>query len=177
MPKLKEDEWEKIMNNVSIISFLQGLNIGGKVYNGYSIITNNKNKEVVNEDAIYMITDDKQYHRANDSDLIGNTNIVQGVLNIDFERRTGIDSNNGQSRYYMPKSLGDDYRLGFISGCYNSIVNQTNVQQTENFYKYMQGLGNVQLTQKYFTALGRERYSLYKTNNDPDEAKAEFLEP
>lgn len=173
MPKLKEDEWEKIMNNVSIISFLQGLNIGGKVYNGYSIITNNKNKEVVNENSIYMVTDDKQYHRANDSDLAGK-NIVQGVLNIDFERKTGI-ADDGQSRYYMPKSLGN-YDTGFISGCYSSIVNQTNVEQTDNFYKYMKNKGDTQLTRKYFTALGRERYSLYKTNNDPDAAKAEFTQ-
>ena len=36
MPELKEDEWDKIVNNVSIISFLQGINIGGKIYNGYS---------------------------------------------------------------------------------------------------------------------------------------------
>ena len=60
MPELKEDEWEKVVNNVSIISFLQGLNIGGKVYNGYSIITNNKNEEVVSEDSIYIITDDRK---------------------------------------------------------------------------------------------------------------------
>ena len=70
MPKLREDEWDKIINNVSIISFMQGLNIGGKIYNGYSIITNNKNQEVVNEDSIYMITDDNQYHRANDNNLL-----------------------------------------------------------------------------------------------------------
>ena len=60
MPELKENEWEKIINNVSIISFLQGLNIGGKVYNGYSIITNNKNNEVVNEDSIYIVTQDER---------------------------------------------------------------------------------------------------------------------
>ena len=70
MPKLREDEWDRIINNVSIISFMQGLNIGGKIYNGYSIITNNKNQEVVNEDSIYMITDDNQYHRANDNNLL-----------------------------------------------------------------------------------------------------------
>lgn len=70
MPKLREDEWDRIINNVSIISFMQGLNIGGKIYNGYSIITNNKNQEVVNEDSIYMITNNNQYHRANDSNLL-----------------------------------------------------------------------------------------------------------
>ncbi len=85
MPKLKEDEWDKIINNVSIISFLQGLNMGGKVYNGYSIITNNLNREVVSEDSIYIVTNDNQYHRTNDLELQGSTDIKGGFLNLDFE--------------------------------------------------------------------------------------------
>lgn len=31
MPELKEDEWDKLVNNVSIISFMQGLSIGRKI--------------------------------------------------------------------------------------------------------------------------------------------------
>ncbi len=170
MPKLKEDEWEKIMNNVSIISFLQGLNIGGKIYNGYSIITNNKNQEVVNEDSIYMVTNDGQYHRANDNDLVGNNNIIQGVLNIDFERKSKVEEDTG-TKYFVPKQ----YYSQAITGCYTSIVNQNNVNATDNFYKYMAEKGGL-LAQKYFTALGRERYGLYKTNVDPEKAKAEFLQ-
>lgn len=54
MPKLKDSDWDKIMDNISIISFFQGANIGGKVYNGYSIITNTKNEDVVMEDSIYI---------------------------------------------------------------------------------------------------------------------------
>ncbi len=172
MPKLKEDEWEKIINNVSIISFLQGLNIGGKIYNGYSIITNNKNEEVVNEDSIYMVTYDGQYHRANDNDLVNNNNIVEGVLNIDFERKSRVDESTGVTKYFVPKQ----YNSQAITGCYTSIVNQNNVNATDNFYKYMAEKGGL-LAQKYFTALGRERYSLYKTNVDPEKAKAEFLQP
>lgn len=80
MPELQEDEWEQILNNVSIISFLQGLNIGGKVYNGYSIVTNTKTEEVVNNDSIYIVTSDGQYHRATDSELVGNTNITRSVF-------------------------------------------------------------------------------------------------
>jgi len=30
------------------------------------------------------------------------------------------------------------------------------------------------LAKAYFTALGRERYSMYKTNNNPEVLKAEF---
>ena len=36
MPKLQDTDWEKITANVGMISFLQGLNIGGKTYNGYT---------------------------------------------------------------------------------------------------------------------------------------------
>lgn len=63
MPKLKDTDWDKIMDNISIISFLQGINIGGKVYNGYSIITNNKNEDIVMEDSIYIKTSDGTFHR------------------------------------------------------------------------------------------------------------------
>ncbi len=167
MPKLKENEWEKILNNVSIISFLQGLNIGGKIYNGYSIITNNKNEEVVNEDSIYVLTNDNQYHRANDNDLVGNDNISMGVLNIDFERKSTVV--NGETKYFMPKQN----KTNPITGCYTSIVNQTNVTATDNFYKYISEKGG-KLAQAYFTALGRERYGMYKTNNDPDRLKSKF---
>lgn len=103
MPELREDEWDKIINNISIISFMQGLSIGGKMYNGYSIVTNNKNQEVVNEDSIYIVTNDNYYHRANDRDLLNNNVIIsKGVLNIDFERKTSTTS-NGQTIYTIPR--------------------------------------------------------------------------
>ena len=80
MPELQEHEWEKILNNVSIISFMQGLSIGGKIYNGYSIVTNTKTEEVVNTDSIYLITSDGQYHRATDNDLVNNNNITRSIF-------------------------------------------------------------------------------------------------
>lgn len=172
MPKLKEDEWDKIVNNISIISFLQGLNIGGKIYNGYSIITNNKNQELVSEDSIFMITVDDlgqaQYHRANDSDLIGNDKMIEGTLNINFERRTAINATTQSNLYFVPKQ----YNGQAILGCYSSIVSLGNVSDTKNFYEYMEGKGK--LAELYFTALGRERYGLYKTNNDPEKLKLKF---
>lgn len=164
MPKLKEDEWEKILNNISIISFLQGLNIGGKIYNGYSIINNNKNNEVVNEDSIYILTtDDNKYHRANDNDLIDKT-IGMGVLNIDFEIKSGT-KNDGTTIDFMPKSNGDSPYVG----CYSSIVDTDGINETNNMYKYMEEMakrGKTYIPKEYFTALGRERQSMYRTDND-----------
>ena len=113
MPELKEDEWEKILNNVSIISFMQGLSIGGKIYNGYSIVTNTKTEEVVNLDSIYIITRDGYYHRATDSDLVkqnNNSDIIGAYFNIDFERKSVTNGTN--TRYYYPHN---ELRLLYIN--------------------------------------------------------------
>lgn len=114
MPELKEDEWEKILNNVSIISFMQGLSIGGKIYNGYSIVTNTKTEEVVNLDSIYIITNDGYYHRATDSDLTEKNNnsyyIIGAYFNIDFERKSVTDGTN--TIYYYPH---DELRVLYIN--------------------------------------------------------------
>ena len=163
MPKLKETEWDKITNDISIISFLQGLNIGGKIYNGYSIVTNTKNKEVVSEDSIYIVTNDNYYHKPTETEL-ETKNIVSGVLNIDFERRTRTISMT--TKYFYPNSALSSYE---------SIVNQTQVEEPENIYDYMQSKGG-KLAEAYFTALGRERYSMYRTSNDSDKLKLLFSE-
>lgn len=172
MPKLKEDEWDTIVNNVSIISFLQGLNIGGKIYNGYSIITNNKNEEVVNEDSIYILTNDNKYHSVNDNHLIENSNnIKKGVLNIDFERKS--KTTNDGIYYFMPQKDNSNP----ITGCYESIVSQTNTNSVDNYYQYVAEAnrkGATKFAEAYFTALGRERYGLYKTNHNPDKLKQKF---
>ena len=64
-----------------------------------------------------------------------------------------------------------------VLGCYSSIVSQSNIQPVDNFYEYMATLknSNQPLATAYFTALGRERYSMYKTNHDPEKLKREFI--
>ena len=170
MPKLKEDEWEKILNNISIISFLQGLNIGGKVYNGYSIITNTKNEEVVSEDSIYIATEDGYYHKPTETGLKeysvpGYTSPYRrGIWNVDLERKSKtIDS--GDIRYYYPREE---------LASYSSVVNSINVNEVESIYDYLSESGNETLAKLYFTALGRERYSMYKTSNDSEQLKVDF---
>ena len=102
MPILKDYEWDKISHNVSMITFLQGLSIGGKIYNGYSIVTNNKNEEYVPEESIYILTNDNVYHRARDEELLSKdlTN-ARGYFNMDFERKSGQVS--GTTVYYYPR--------------------------------------------------------------------------
>ena len=147
MPKLKDSDWDKIMDNISIISFFQGANIGGKVYNGYSIITNTKNEDVVMEDSIYIKTSDGSIHRITEDGLVGSGAV--GIFNVNLEERS-----NGNGGYYIPVT-------GTLS--YESIVTQNNISSTfnGNLDSYVENLDN-ELKKIYYTALGRERYGLYR---------------
>ncbi len=166
MPKLAEEDWDRILNNVSLISFLQGLSIGGKIYNGYSVINNNKNEEVVTEDSIYIVpdinNDNDSYHRVTDKDLTVNSN-SRGVFNIDFERKSiATDSSETTYYYYPHRQLG----------CYNCYVAQTNVVTVSNIYQYLDSHSDI--AKVYYTALGRERYSMYKSFRNPEEHLNQF---
>lgn len=170
MPELKEDEWDYIIHNISLVSFLQGLPIGGKIYNGYSIVTDSESEEVVLEQNIYILGQDKvsetkEYCRVGDRRLVsGDVEIISGLygngskgagrLNLDFKRKT--ITNNGTSYYYYP--------LQEYDASYNSIVMQDDVDTYDDIYAYV----NEQSTQyktAFYTALGRERASKYMSNN------------
>ena len=171
MPKLRDYEWEQLTHNVAMITFMQGLSIGGKIYNGYSIVNNDKTEDYVSENSIYIIANDDQYHKPTETGLenIINGNSI-GIFATDVERRTA------KASYEIPNTDTDGnpqeitkrifYYPRNEQASYNSIVNPNNVTIVNNIYKYMQDKGGTlagkTLATKYFTALGRERYSLYR---------------
>lgn len=165
MPKISETDWELIENNVSAISFLQGMKIKSKIYNGYAVVPNLLTKEFVDENAIYIETG-KQYHKAGDKDLMTATSIERssGHLNLDYERRLYVKSGS-ENIYYYPRSTGtssDDV----ILGCYKSVSGNSE-SSVEDMYKYMKNdVNNNELKFAYYTALGRERQSSFKIYND-----------
>ncbi len=153
MPKLKETDWDIIMNNISIISFLQGLSIGGKIYNGYSVINNTKNSDVVSEDSIYIKTmNDSTIHRVTEKEL-DSTNAV-GIYNINLERKSG-ENTAGVTKYYFPVQ-------GTLS--YDSIVTQNKISENYNgnIYEYLSRTENKGIAKIYYTALAREKYGMYR---------------
>lgn len=153
MPKLKESDWDTIMENISVISFMQGVNIGGKLYSGYSIISNNKNEDIVMPDSIYIkTTNDGVIHRITEEGLAASGAI--GVFNVNLERRTGISSSNTPN-YYFPIE-------GIFS--YESIVTQNGISENYDgdLNDYIQNNVSQELQNVYYTALARERYGLYR---------------
>ena len=148
MPKLKDEDWDKIMNNIAVISFFQGANIGGKIYNGYSVIANTMNEDVVMEDSIYIKSGD------NICDITQNglsTENAVGIFNINTEPRTASDG----TKYFIPVT-------GTLS--YDSIITRNNISEyfNGNLKDYVKNIISPDLRKVYYTALARERYGLYR---------------
>ena len=59
MPVISDTEWERIINNVSIVSFMQGMPCGTKNFNSYSIINSTNNELTVIPSELYYIPTDK----------------------------------------------------------------------------------------------------------------------
>lgn len=173
MPIFTDNDWEKVLNNISVSVFMQGIPIKAKYFNSYCIVTNDKNEEVVTTDSIYVLSRNKnneiEVHLSGCTDLIDNEGYeIIGAYNaIDFERQTVVIS-QGDERYYYPQ---------YASKCYNCIVNASQTYdingiisndlrkfdvKSNEYQKYNKDISILRKT--YLTALGRERYDLYRTN-------------
>lgn len=185
LPLIDEERWYDVANNVSIISFMQGIPIGMKYFNNYSVITNTKNEEVVNAQSLYILAQDKnadatgkkaiEYHQPGCKTLIdnvysGKVEIIGAYNSLSFLRQTAKIS-EANSQYFYPQA-----RLGTTTtGCYNCIVNAAVDYDIDSIIEgeikhYLEGdtlyTANQikEIRKTYLTALARERYDLYKSN-------------
>lgn len=184
MPQLGEEEWDKIQNNVCMLTFFEGVPIGAKVYNNYCIVSNNTNQETVGNDSIFIVDSNGEYHKPGCLKLIENlksnsVDIEGAYPSSEFERKTvsitGEDSNahsqilgadSGKYAYYYPEAY---------TPCYDCIVTASKTYSTDNIIAdnvrdengnkvQVTNLGGTNLRQLYLTALARSRYNLYVTN-------------
>ena len=92
--------------------------------------------------------------------------------NTDFEKKsipiTDEDTDTTQWIYYYPKPQ---------LGSYTSIVSATSMDERlgDNIYQYLEQPGLEQLAKLYYTALGRERYGMYKLERNADELKQTYM--
>lgn len=166
MPVMTQDEWDKILNNVSITTFMQGLNCGLKQYNDYAIVCSTNNELTVIPDEIYYVEKNQfnnpnstaYYHRI-DCDELPNTGDYISFTSKEIKYDKLYDRNSQFYRY--------DHRN---NGCYTCIVNN-------NYEKVIDSAGNrgysdsvvisaltPEKQRAYFIAVGKERQNLYKTN-------------
>ena len=179
MPIFTEEDWDKLVNNITVASFMQGLPIGTKYFNNYCIITNNKNKEIVTKDSIYIITNDNnthteadhlnEVHRASSTDVIDNKKqAIAAYRNVDFEMQTAV-INEGNERYFYPHANNKCYECMVNAAqeySIDDVIEGSIKVYDKNTDTYIEDKSKdiTNLRKIYLTALARERYDLYKTN-------------
>lgn len=143
MPILTEEDWDKILSNVNIISFMQGLPVGIKEYSNYAIVTSTENKQYVDPNLLYYIHNG-YYHKIECPLLKEASGEIIGYRNIEYNKQ----KRNDGTYYYKHPELA----------CYTCIVGSASLEKTkiEN-YPY-------NLKQAYYNALARERWNLNKLN-------------
>ena len=186
LPELNEEDWDKIENNISILTFLQGIPIGGKIYNNYCVVSNDTNKETVGNNSIYIIDSNGEYHKSGCKKLIEELNngavTIQGAYaSSDFKRKTvsltGSDANAGAQltgtdsdayAFFYPQ-IAEDYSET-SSACYDCMVTVSDEYSTDDIIEGVVTDNNgssvnvPELQKAYLTALARARYDLYVLN-------------
>ena len=185
MPIMSSQDWYKILNNVSVVSYMQGMPMAGyRYYNNYAVITNNVNKEVVTNENIYIIAEktggtdnNREYHLPGCKELIdgvnnGSLSIIGAYSTASFQRQTVKISENNEKHFYFQSRVGDT-----LTSCYNCVVSATGNYSADDIIK-----GEIrhyedknvlydkddlkEIRTAYLKALAREKYNLYKTNFD-----------
>ena len=164
LPKFDEEEWERVYNNISVITLVQGMNLGFKNYNNYCILNSTNSSEFVNPNLLYF-TDGTTYHdirceKVKNKETTGYR--LGSFEKIKYEitdaQNKVIDSNY----YYQHNELA----------CYDCISGKENLSSEKNIYDYIND-DSTSSNQKssYYTSLARERYStakLLSSANDID---------
>jgi len=90
MPVIRETEWDKILNNISIVSFMQGFKCGFKTYNNYAIVSSTNNELTAIPEEVYYVRanefndENGIYHRIDCPDLFAvSEDTASPVVSID----------------------------------------------------------------------------------------------
>ncbi len=145
LPILKETDWEKILTNVNIVSFMQGMPVATKIYNNYAIATSTNNKQYISPTGINFVDNQNTYHKPNCPILKTNINNganIQAYKKVDFTKHR-IDGDNKIHYYYKHSEYG----------CYQCIINSLNEElEISNL--------DIKIKRIYYQSLARERYNL-----------------
>jgi len=178
LPVFNEEDWEKICNQICIVTFMQGMTVNKyKIYNNYCVLSNNKNKEFIGKNGIYLISQNGEYagqkHEPGCIALMGDTTAgdlnVQGYNITDYLRQNVKEDENSTKFFYQH----------YEPSCYECIIGSNGLYEAEEIlqgkiYKYQWGarteeaeMVNQQNFKKirtaYMTALAREKQSITKT--------------
>lgn len=157
MPVFSENDWQKIYSNISVISFVQGMNLGFKEYNNYCILNSTNNQEYVNPNLMYFIDNNGEYHDIRCTEITNEN--TTGYKIGDFEKVTTEISSESDAT----KKEKEYYYKHIEAACYKCI--NGNLGNNIKLYSYVRN-GPGGTIKSYFTSLARERYNTAKLSDD-----------
>lgn len=156
MPILSDEDWDKITNNVTLTTFMQGVPVGTSIYNNYAIAISTKNNIYANPNQIYFTNGSEYYHKLNCPDLLNDAseNIV-GYKSATFSKTLS----QSEEFYYYPHP---EY------ACYyclvDSQVGDVDLSEIKND-KSLSEEQKLKLMTAYYKALGRIKKETYKVSD------------
>ena len=181
MPKLSEEDWQKVYSNISMITFFQGKNIGLTKYNGYCVLNSTNSNEYVNPNLMYFVDENNEYHDIR-CEKIKNSGNLKGYRIGRFQRKKLEEykkangeiekDKNGNILYIKEKDEEDNvtktktttskYKYEIEAyACYNCINGP--LQNNKKIYNYIKD-SNENIKKAYYTALASERYNTIHLN-------------
>lgn len=164
MPILSETEWDKVLSNISMVSFMQDLPCKGKTYNNYAIVTSANSELIVIPNNLYYVPAEQGDNaiQTNSDGSVRSENKEYEYHRIDCEKLSDSAYYLGYrsieylyDRKYENKQYEYDHKN---FACYYCIV-------TGNYTKNALD-ENRKIA--YYTVLGKERNNLYKTTATVD---------
>lgn len=185
MPQLKGEDWEKILNNISITAFLKDIQIGAMKYNNYAVVnstTNQKYNSAKSIDFIEYVNDEHKgktsygyYHKITCDELIKNIenrtiSEIIGYASVDFKRYRYEQEDSNDYFYYYKHNEYADY------ACEVETIENQNVATIEAYIRAKTTDSNTRnkILKAYYTAVGRIRNSQVKASSyiNLDKAKS-----
>lgn len=85
LPVLNNSDWDSILNNVTMVSFMQGIPCGTTKFNNYAVVKSNNNNTSVSLENLYFteemgVTEQKGYYHKYDCEKLGNVDTWDGSL-------------------------------------------------------------------------------------------------
>ena len=181
MPILSETEWDKVLSNISMVSFMQDLPCKGKTYNNYAIVTSANSELIVIPDNLYFVPAEQGDNAiVINSDKSVSENKEYEYHRIDCEKLSDSDSDSDPYYYLGYRSIEYLYDRKYENkqyeydhknfACYYCIVtgNYSKKEFDSKTEEYTKKELSNNKKRAYYTVLGKERNNLYKTTATVD---------
>lgn len=163
MPIMQDSEWERILSNISVVSFMQGFPCGLKTYNNYSIVSSTNNEIMTTPENVYYAKQgefndsNSEYHRYN----------CRKVLENDSGTDNYISFTSKEVKYDKMSTSSTVLQYAYDHknvACYECI-NDGNYDRNHIFDVQNSEFDNyLNLRKMYYIGVAKERNNIYKMN-------------